>query len=122
MDKLRRDKCAILSLVLTGKWYDMIAQGGKREEYRLATKYWRTRFHNWNSRTTEERPPVVEFRLGYASDAPRMAYWCMGLETATGMKPYAFVDNPSGKRHHPEWGEPNEPHFFIELGGSVDLL
>jgi len=122
MDRIKRDKCAVLSLVLTGKWYDMIAHGGKREEYRLSTKYWRTRFHNWDCRTTAERPPVVEFRLGYDSDAPRMAYWCMGLETASGMKSYAYVDKPSGKRHRPEWGEPNEPHFFIELGGSVELF
>ncbi len=122
MYKLKRDKCAVLSLVLTGKWYDMIAHGGKREEYRLNTKYWRTRFYNWDSRTTAERHPVVEFRRGYARDAPRMSYWCMGLETATGMKPYAYVDNPSCKHHHPEWGEPDEPHFFIKLGGRVELF
>ena len=59
MDEIRRNKCAILSLVLKGKWFDMIAHGGKREEYRDATKYWRTRFNNWDARTTAERPPIV---------------------------------------------------------------
>ena len=36
MIKLERKRCAILSLVLKGKWYDLIASGVKREEYRAA--------------------------------------------------------------------------------------
>ena len=122
MEALKRDKCAILSLVLKGKWFDMIAHGGKREEYRDATKYWRIRFNNWDARTTAERPPIVEFRRGYAPNAPRMTYWCMGLETTTGMKPYAYVDQTSDKLRHPSWGEPSTPHFVIELGGRVVLF
>ena len=122
MDEIKRDKCAILSLVLTGKWYDMIEHGGKREEYRDATKYWRIRLNNWDKRFTAHNTPVVEFRRGYGHNAPRMAFWCLGLETATGMKPYAYVDLPSDKLHHLEWGEPEKPHFFIELGGRVTII
>lgn len=122
MEEIKRDKCAILSLVLTGKWYDMIEHGGKREEYRDATKYWRIRLNNWDKRFTVHNTPVVEFRRGYAHNAPSMAFWCLGLQTATGMKPYAYVDLPTDKRHHPEWGEPSAPHFFIELGGRVTLI
>lgn len=122
MEEIKRDKCAILSLVLTYKWYDMIEHGGKREEYRDATKYWRIRLNNWDKRFTAHNTPVVEFRRGYAHNAPRMAFWCLGIETATGMKPYAYVDLPTDKRHHPEWGEPSAPHFFIELGGRVTLI
>lgn len=122
MAEINRDKCAILSLVLTGKWYDMIEHGGKREEYRDATKYWRIRLNNWDKRFTVHNTPVVEFRRGYAHNAPSMAFWCLGLQTATGMKPYAYVDLPTDKRHHPEWGEPSAPHFFIELGGRVTLI
>ena len=122
MEEIKRDKCAILSLVLTGKWYDMIEHGGKREEYRAATSYWNRRLYNWDAKFTDHNIPVVEFRRGYAHNAPRMAFWCMGLPTATGMKTYAYVDLPIDKRHHPEWGEPSAPHFFIKLGGRVVLF
>lgn len=116
---LKRSKCgAILPLVLKGRWYDMIARGEKREEYRLATKYWRTRLHNWDVKAAS---PVVEFRRGYARNAPRMAFWCMALSTVCGMQPYAHVDATVDKTRHPEWGEPEEAHYFIKLGGRVDL-
>ena len=116
-----RRKCVILPLVLKGKWYDMIAAGEKREEYRDATAYWAKRLWNWNTAFTEATIPVVEFRRGYAKDAPRMAFWCMGIETSCGLMPYAYVDATATKRRHPEWGEPDEPHYFIELGGRIEL-
>ena len=122
MDEISRDKCAILSLVLKGKWYDMIEHGGKREEYRDATKYWRIRLHNWDKRFTSNNTPVVEFRLGYAPNAKRMAFWCLGCETVSGMRPYAYVDRSSDKPRHPEWGEPDEPHFCVELGGRIKII
>ena len=121
MDEIKREKCTILSLVLKGKWYDMIEQGGKREEYRAATKYWSRRLYNWDAKFTAHTTPVVEFRRGNAHNAPRMAFWCLGLETATGMKPYAYVDQYCDKLRRPSWGEPSTPHFFIELGGRVTL-
>ena len=121
MIELERSQCAILPLVLKGKWFDMIESGEKREEYRLPTDYWRKRLHNWNLRFNAQTTPVVEFRRGYAKDAPRIAFWCLGIETASGLMPYAYGDDAADKRLHPEWGEPNEPHFFIELGGIVAL-
>ncbi len=114
-------KCAVLSLVLTGKWFDMIESGEKREEYRLPTEYWRKRLHNWDRKFTSETTPVVEFRRGYAKDAPRIACWCLGLETSSGLMPYAYVETTFDKPIHPEWGEPTEPHFVIQLGGRVTL-
>ena len=122
MDEINRDKCVILSLVLKGRWYDMIEHGGKREEYRDVTLYWRRRLRNWDAAFTAQNTPVVEFRRGYAHDAPRMAFWCRGIETVTGMRPYAYVDRSCDKLRHPEWGEPEKPHFFIELGGRVTLI
>ena len=109
---LARSRCSILSLVLKGKWFDMIASGEKREEYRLSTPYWRKRLHNWDRK----------FRRGYAKDAPRMAFWCRGIETVSGLMPYAYLKHPADRCVHPEWGEPDEPHFFIELGGRVRLV
>ena len=122
MDEIKREKCAILSLVLKGKWYDMIEHGGKREEYRDATKYWRIRLNNWDKRFTAHNTPVVEFRRGYSPNAPRMAFWCLGIETVSGMRPYAYVDQSCDKLRHPSWGEPSTPHFFIELGGRVTII
>lgn len=63
----------------------------------------------------------MEFRLGYAKNAPRMAFWVFGLNTASGMKIYALVDRDTNKPRHPNWGEPDQPHFFIALGGLVKL-
>ena len=122
MEEIKREKCAILSLVLKGKWYDMIEHGGKREEYRDATKYWRIRLHNWDKRFTAHNTPVVEFRRGYSPNAPRMAFWCLGIETVSGMRPYAYVDQYCDKLRRPSWDEPSTPHFFIELGGRVTLI
>ena len=120
--ELKRSKCSILPLVLKGKWFDMIASGEKREEYRLPTLYWRKRLHNWDRKFTGNTTPVVEFRRGYAKDAPRMAFWCRGIETVSGLMPYAYVTHLEDRCLHPEWGEPNEPHFFIKLGGRVRLV
>lgn len=33
----------VLDLILKGKWYDMIASGEKREEYREIKPYWNKR-------------------------------------------------------------------------------
>ena len=40
MKQLKRSECAILPLVLDGEWYDMIASGEKKEEYRDAKRFW----------------------------------------------------------------------------------
>ena len=117
MTRRRRSECSVLPLVLEGRWYDMIASGKKREEYRAATKYWRVRMENWDRRTTAVRAPVVEFRRGYARDAARMAFWCLGFPVGYGMRCYDFRE----KAQHPTWGEPASPHFVISLGGRVEL-
>lgn len=116
--RMSRDECTVLSLVLKRKWYDMIGRGEKREEYRAATDYWLKRLAKWD---LHAGTPVVEFRLGYARKAPRMAFWVFGLNTASGMKTYALVESDTDKLRHPEWGEPEAPHFFIRLGGRIDL-
>ena len=115
-----RSECAVLKLVLKRKWYEMIERGEKREEYRAASDYWLKRLANWD--LNPAGTPVVEFRLGYAKNAPRMAFWVLGQNTAGGMKTYALVDRETEKLRHPEWGEPDESHFVIRLGGPVSLL
>ena len=115
MKKLKRKECAVLPLVLTSRWYAMIECGAKREEYRADTPYWNKRISNWCEKSIDLDPhgdgeAVVEFRLGYAKDAPRMAFRATGLR------------GPDCRNHcHVEWGEPAAPHWAIELGARVQL-
>lgn len=55
----------ILHLDLEAEWFDKIAAGTKREEYRDFTPYWKTRL-------ADREYDVIEFRNGYAPDARRM--------------------------------------------------
>lgn len=108
MRRLDRSECAILPLVLTGRWFRMIERGEKREEYRAATQYWGKRLANWLD-PFAGLEKVVEFRLGYAADAPRMAFAVREV----------FRRYPAP---HPEWGEvAGEEHFVLRLGGRVEL-
>lgn len=109
MRTLKRSKCAVLPLVLKGKWYRMIESGEKREEYRDATDYWKRRFRNWRHEYFGGKYAVVEFRLGYQRNAPRMAF------ISGGLFPYQ-----TGCLY-PEWGEPEAPHYAIALGERVEL-
>lgn len=106
MRTLRRSECAILPLVLKGKWFDMIASGKKREEYRDATWYWDVRIHNW---LAQKKVHVVEFRRGYAKNAPRMSFKRADIFSR-------WI------AHTHTWGEPNGvPHYAIALGERINL-
>lgn len=111
MRTLKRSKCAVLPLVLKGKWYRMIESGEKCEEYRDATDYWKSRIRNWRSGFFDGKYAVVEFRLGYQRNAPRMAFLCWLLTPLN--KCYDPI--------HPEWGEPKTPHYVIALDERVEL-
>ena len=107
MRTLKHSECAVLHLVLKRKWFDMIASGEKREEYREATPYWAIRLRNWDNACCRAEH-VVEFRLGYAHDAPRMAFVSK-----------IYVSDYGANR--PIWGEPNGPHYTIKLSERVIL-
>lgn len=53
----------ILHLVLKRKWYDMIASGEKKEEYRATTPY-------WTKRILEKKDFIwsVAFHRGYTDE------------------------------------------------------
>jgi len=63
----------ILYLTLHKKWFNMIATGEKRIEYREMKPYWDARLEN-------RRYDEVHFRNGYAKNAPFMRVRCMGIE------------------------------------------
>lgn len=107
MIKLKRSQCSILPLVLKGKWYDMIATGEKKEEYRAETPYWRRRLANWIMGLPDAGHPVIAFSRGYR-------------------KPDLFVEacgvNIYRDRQHPEWGEPAGSHYVMAIKRRVQLF
>ena len=103
MCSINASESAVLRLVLTGKWYGMIASGHKCEEYRDLSDYWTKRIKNW---LTKRGVHVVAFSRGYRR--ADMFFRCHSCA-------------PSWKCRKPEWGEPTEPHYVIRLGERVEL-
>lgn len=111
MIKLKRRKCAVLPLVLKRKWYDLIEDGFKYEEYRTSETVLHQIQRWWGRANIEKLKAVVEFRRGYGKDAPRMAQVAENVY---------FRD--AGDYVHPELGEPTDkPHYAIFLAGLVEL-
>lgn len=107
MIQLKRSECAVLPLVLKGKWYDMIACGEKREEYRDFKPFWNKRLEKWRTRNPgDTRKRVVAFSRGYRK--ADMFLVAIGL----------CMTDTSGC---PKWGEPDTPHWVISLGRRVEL-
>jgi hypothetical protein len=106
MKQLNRSECAILPLVLKGKWYDMIASGEKKEEYRDRGAYWHKRIHSFLERSNN-KVTVVSFARGYKKAT---MFFKFRLPV---IKFYS---------HHPEWGEPERPHYVISLGERVEII
>lgn len=117
MRTLKRSDCSILPLVLKGKWYDMIASGVKKEEYREAKPYWQKRIRKWLHKGNESDMSsdwkfparVVTFSRGYKK--PGMAFLA-GFEHIVGWE---------RSRLRTEWGEPAIPHYRISLLERVNL-
>lgn len=115
----------VLDLVLIGKWYDLIADGIKREEYRAITPYWCNRLFldsnskplgqkEWNSilsgyvlesviedsmiDKTLTIPTHVRFRRGYTSISK--TYKIESITIGVGKS---------------EWGASVDPCFIIKF-------
>lgn len=111
MRELNRADCAVLHLVLKKKWYDMIASGEKKEEYRDMKPYWDKRIESWLG-----EPPgknvnvVVAFSKGYCK--PSMWFEVAGISQPTSAWHWDIRS---------EWGEPDAPHYVLRLGERVVL-
>ena len=87
----------VLHLTLKKKWFDMIASGEKREEYREIKTHW--------NRILNKEYDVVKFRNGYAKDSPVII-----VELKRIFKGYGFT----------EWGAPEKQKVYIlELGKQL---
>jgi len=108
----------ILHLTLKKKWFDMIASGEKKEEYRALKKYWAKRLSDGVGTYLTSFCPggigykvkwkefdVIQFKNGYSKDAPLMIVEFKGLEIGHG-------------KH--KWGATSES-FIIKLGKILSI-
>jgi len=85
----------ILHLTLKKKWFDMIASGEKKEEYRDGTTYWKKRLDGRDY-------DVVSCRNGYNKRAPKVVVEFFNCSVGFGK---------------PKWGgDPNNFQYVIRLG------
>ena len=69
----------VLHLTLKKQWFDMIASGEKKEEYREMKPYWHKRLLN---KTNDK----IIFRNGDSKDAPTMIVEYKGLMSGLGIE------------------------------------
>lgn len=99
-----------LHLTLKKKWFDMIASGEKKEEYREIKPFWIRRLHTIykSDKSVEgnhQKPfDKVFFRNGYASNAPTMEVEFKGLDIGPAK---------------PEWSDNWQGDVFIIKLGDI---
>lgn len=83
----------VLHLTLKKKWFDMIASGEKKEEYRELKEYWIKRFctKEWYKfemevlhKAIDKHYDAVIFRNGYNKNAPVITIECKGITIGHG--------------------------------------
>lgn len=125
----------VLHLTLKRKWFDMIASGEKKEEYREIKPYYVNKLfiqetwacpEDWYpeeianelikfpmelsnvpkwSTANFRKYDIVKFRNGYRKDSPTIQLEYNGFTVSTG---------------NPEWGaEPGKEYFVIKLGKII---
>lgn len=98
-----------LHLVLKAKWYDMIASGEKKEEYREVKQYWMKRLIKDVGEDEEGDTSCHVFYVDYDRVCFHRGY------TSTTMT-FTVEDIDVGKGK-PEWGAPADRDvFIIKLG------
>lgn len=94
---LDRNVMRVLHLTLKREWFDMIASGQKREEYREMKPY-------WHKRLNKERFDAIHFRNGYSRDARAMTVELRELRSGLGIV---------------EWGAPEGQRVYILCLGAI---
>lgn len=96
----------VLHLTLKKKWFNMIASGDKKEEYREIKKHWISRIIPSGNLVDPCRDfSAIEFKNGYGEDAPTLLVRCEGIDIGTGKE---------------NWGaEPGKEYFVIKLGNII---
>jgi len=91
----------VLHLTLHRLWFDAIAKGEKREEFRVIKPYWTKRFI---SNGEPIKYDEIHFKNGYAKDAPFMRVEWQGLVET--------ISNPFSEGHKA---------YSIELGKILEI-
>ena len=89
----------VLRLTLKRKWFDMIASGEKKEEYRVPGPWILSRLEG-------KEYDRIEFKNGYGANVPTMEVEYQGYIYAKGV---------------PEWGGTDERVIAIRLGRVLSL-
>lgn len=105
---LLREDCEILTLVLTKEWFDLIASGEKKQEYRTSQDVIKQIDRWYGHAAINGKVLVVRFCLGYQKDRPEILY--------AAEKPFV-----SDRQSFTEWGEPAGTHYVIPLLYSVGV-
>jgi hypothetical protein len=115
MRTIKRSNCAILHLGLKRPWFNRIASGEKRVEFREAKHYWIVRISNW-CRRMADKTPVLEFQCGYGTYAPRMTF------IAGDGDGVIFARKASSDPvQRPDLGEFPGPRYCLFIGKRVKL-
>lgn len=88
---MAKEKTKHLKLVLKSKWFEMIKDGGKREEYRELKPH----YHRILKGRDYDK---VTFYLGYKKDRPSMTFNVTGIEVGTGRE---------------EWGAEKGVEYYV---------
>ena len=94
---LDRNVRRVLHLTLKRLWFDMIASGQKREEYREIKPY-------WSRRLPGQDYDAVQFRNGYSAVAPAMMFELLWIDRGQGVL---------------EWGAPDGQEVYILRLGDM---
>lgn len=90
----------ILHLTLKREWFDLIASGAKKKEFRLMTTYWYKRLSNID--VPVDHPDrflkfdEIHFRNGYRPDSPFMRV----KHIKTDITPPKLITYPNGVKLH----------------------
>lgn len=95
----------MLTFPIKKKWFDMILDGDKREEYLDITPYYDARFTHAPRVYINGSPHFyVRLRAGYRKDSPSLVILC-------------WLDTGEGK---PEWGaEPGKKYFRLHIVETI---
>lgn len=90
----------MLILPIKKKWFDMITNGEKKEEYRDLKPYYHTRIKNIFGFDYKNKQVEIVFRNGYGHSSPSVKCLCK-LEVGEGKK---------------EWGaKPKKRYYILEI-------
>lgn len=111
----------VLHLVLKGKWYDMIASGEKKEEYRELKPYWEKRLLDYAAIVRNYKMLVVRrFLIGKGINpleySKGFSHVCFHRGYTSTIMTFEIENITIGKGRL-EWGAPtDEAVFIIKLG------